>query len=166
MRVGITGHHRLPDPSDWLWVQAELDEFLSEAPIPLVGFTSLAIGADQRFAESILRYGGSFVAIIPFLNYSLKFAEGHDREAYERLLGQAAEVEVSKASASNREAYFKAGKQVANRSELLIAIWDGKSAAGLGGTADIVRYAQSCSKPIRHIDPVNRIVSEIGYVSY
>ena len=166
MRVGITGHQKLADPTDWLWVQAKLDEFLSQAPIPLVGFTSLAIGADQRFAESVLRYGGSFVAIIPFLDYSLKFAEGHDREYYEGLLGQSKEVEILKASASNREAYFKAGKQVANRSELLIAIWDGKPAAGLGGTADIVHYAQSCSKPIRHIDPVNRIVSEIGYVGY
>ncbi len=145
-------------------MQAELDELLSQTPAPFIGFTSLAVGADQLFAEAVLRHGGSFTAIIAFAGYELKFAEGQDREAYERLLAQAAEVEVLKTSASNREAYFKAGKQVVNRSELLIAVWDGKPAAGLGGTADVVNYARQRGKRIRHLDPVNRIVEEIEYV--
>jgi hypothetical protein len=164
MRVGITGHQRLAGPAGWLWVQDELDKFLSQMPAPLIGFTSLAMGADQRFAETILRHGGSFTAVLPFADYELKFVEGQDREAYKLLLAQAAEVDVLKASASNRESYFKAGKQVVNRSELLFAVWDGKPAIGLGGTADVVRYAQSCGKPICHIDPVNQIVNEIEYI--
>ena len=164
MRIGITGHQRLAHPEDWLWVQDELDKFLLQVSTPLVGFTSLAIGADQRFAEMILRHGGTFTAIIPFVGYELKFAEGEDREAYERFLALAADVQVLKALASNREAYFKAGKQVVNRSELLVAVWDGKPAAGLGGTADVVAYARQCGRPIRHINPANRAVTKIAYV--
>lgn len=122
------------------------------------------MGADQRFVETVLRRGGSFTAIIPFAGYELKFAEGQDREAYERFLAQAADVEVLKAAASNREAYLKAGKQVVNRSEMLIAVWDGKPAAGLGGTADVVAYARQCGRLVHHIDPVARVIKEIGYV--
>jgi hypothetical protein len=164
MRLGITGHQRLAQPDDWLWVQDELDKFLLQAPAPLIGFTSLAMGADQRFAEAVLSHGGSFTAIIPFVGYELKFAEGEDREAYQRFLALAADVEVLKAPASNREAYFKAGKQVVNRSELLLAVWDGKPAAGLGGTGNVVAYARQCGRPVRHINPANRAVTEIGYV--
>ena len=164
MRFGITGHQRLAHPDDWPWVQRQFDLFLTQIPAPLFGFTSLAVGADQLFAEAMLRHGGSFIAIIPLFGYGLKFAEGQDRDAYQRLLAQAAEVEVLQSLASNREAYLKAGRQVVNRSEILLAVWDGKPAAGLGGTADVVAYARQCGKRVRHFEPVERMVEEIGYV--
>ncbi len=164
MRLGITGHQRLSHPEDWLWVQDKLDELMLQITDPLVGFTSLAVGTDQLFAEAVLRHKGSFTVIVPFAGYQLKFAEGHEQQAYERLLAQACAVEVLSASASNREAYFKAGRQVVHRCEVLIAVWDGKPAAGLGGTADVVAYAQQYGRQVRHIDPINRIVREISYV--
>ena len=111
-----------------------------------------------------MKHGGSFTAIIPFAGYELKFAEGQDREEYQRLLTQAADVEVLQSPASNREAYLKAGKQVVNRSEILLAVWDGRPAAGLGGTADVVSYARQCGRQVIHIDPVERAVKELGYV--
>ena len=161
MRVGITGHQRLAGPGDWQWVQTELETLLSRLPGPIQGFTSLAIGADQIFAEAVAECGGSFTALIPFAGYEEKFAEGGDRNAYYRLLAQAADVEVLKASASNREAYLKAGQQVVLRSECLIAVWNGQPAAGLGGTADVVNYARQIGKQVFHLDPVNRSVSEM-----
>ncbi len=164
MRIGITGHQHLAHSGDWQWVQDELDKFLSQATAPLIGFTSLAIGADQRFAEAVLHHGGSFTAIIPFAGYELKFAEGQDRLAYQRLLSQATYKEIVKGRASNREAYFYAGKQAVNRSEVLIAVWDGKPAAGLRGTADVVAYARQCGTRVRHLDTVNHTIGEIGYV--
>lgn len=164
MRLGVTGHQRLARPEDWLWIQDKFDELLQQITDPLVGFTSLAVGTDQLFAELILKRGGSFTAVVPFAGYELKFAEGHDQQAYERLLAQASAVEVLSASTSNREAYFKAGKQVVHRCEILIAVWDGKPAAGLGGTADVVAYAQQYGRQIRHIDTINRVVKEISYV--
>jgi hypothetical protein len=164
MRVGITGHQRLSSLADWKWVEETLAMKLSSLPGKLTGFTSLALGADQLFAEIVLKRGGVFTAVVPFADYALKFVEGPERDAYHRLLAQAEAVEVMKTFGSNREAYFKAGKQVVNRSELLIAVWNGKPAMGLGGTADVVKYAQSCGKQITHLDPVNRCVHEVNYV--
>ncbi|MEO5877101.1 MAG: hypothetical protein ABIQ26_19070, partial [Streptosporangiaceae bacterium] len=40
------------------------------------------------------------------------------------------------------EAYLVAGHRVVKRSDLLLAVWDGRPAGGLGGTADIVAYAR------------------------
>ncbi len=46
-----------------------------------------------------------------------------------------------------------AGRAVADRSDLLLAVWDGAPAAGLGGTADIVRYAEERGKAVEIIWP-------------
>ncbi len=121
MRVGITGNQRLLSPADWDWVEQQLGELFSVLS-ELAGFTSLAVGADQLFAEIVLKRGGSVVAVIPFADYELKFEAGADRDAYKRLLAQASAVEVLKGPGSTREAYFKAGKQIVNRSELLLAV--------------------------------------------
>lgn len=162
-RIGITRHQRLSPPADWQWVEEAIERVLSSLPDELMGFTSLALGADQLFAELLLKRGRALTVIVPFADYHLKFAEGADRSSYYRLLAQANTVEVLLPAGSNREAYFKAGKQVVNRSELLLAVWDGKPAAGLGGTADVVGYARQCGKPLVHINPVDWTVDEGNY---
>ena len=161
MRVGVTGHQRLADPVGWDWVREQMDSVLSQIPAPLVGLTSLALGADQRFAEAILKCGGTLQAIIPFRDYALKFAEGPDRDGYTRLLAASAHVEILRKHGSGREAYLQAGKQVVNKSGLLVAVWDGRPAAGLGGTGDVVEYARRCGKPIMHMNPAERLVRRL-----
>ncbi len=40
--------------------------------------------------------------------------------------------------------------------DLMVAVWNGRPAAGLGGTADIVKYALNSGKPVLHLDPESR----------
>lgn len=54
-------------------------------------------------------------------------------------------------SARHKEAYLKNGQILADRSQILIAIWNGRKAAGKGGTADIVSYARSRGYSVIHI---------------
>lgn len=154
MEIGITGHQRLPEPGRWRWVREQIDSILEEASKPLVGITSLAIGADQLFAESVLQHGGALTVVVPFEGYEATFAEGGPRAEYERLLRSAQTVNVLRKQGSDEESYYEAGKRVVDLCQLLIAVWDGKPAGGWGGTADIVRYAQLVSKRIVHIDPI------------
>ncbi|HEV2765077.1 MAG TPA: hypothetical protein VGV38_18995 [Pyrinomonadaceae bacterium] len=161
MRVGVTGHQRLREPAGWDWVRRELDRLLSSLAPPLVGITSLAVGADQLFADAVLRRGGSLEVVIPFAGYELTFTEGHDREAYARLLRHALKREVMERRGSDEEAYLASGKLVADRSELLIAVWDGLPAGGLGGTGDVVRYAVQRGKTTVHLNPVTQEVAEL-----
>jgi hypothetical protein len=161
MRVGITGHQRLGEPALWGWVQRELGRLVSSFGPPLIGVTSLAVGADQLFAEAVLRGGGSLEVVIPFDGYELAFAEGGDRQAYNRLLRRALRREVLEKHGSDEDAYLAAGKRMVDRAELLIAVWDGLPATGRGGTADVVRYAVRQRKKTIHLNPLTQEVGEL-----
>jgi hypothetical protein len=158
MRVGISGHQRLKDQAGWEWVRRQMRDCLAPLTPPVVGVTSLAVGADTMFAELVLELGGSLEAVVPFGEYEERFA-GDDRGVYRNFLGRAARVEVLARDGSDEEAYYAAGKRVADLSALLILIWDGAPAAGLGGTADIAAYARRTQKPFIHLNPDTRTVT-------
>jgi hypothetical protein len=46
-----------------------------------------------------------------------------------------------------------AGRTVADRCDLLLAVWDGQPAAGLGGTADVVSHATYRGKSVEVVWP-------------
>ncbi len=152
MKIGITGHQELNDPS---WVKREILRVLYLQSLPLIGITSLAVGADQLFAQAVLECGGALQVVVPFAGYVDSFkADG--RQEYERLLASAAIIEVLPAISSHEESYFSAGKRVVDVSDLVVAVWNGKPAAGLGGTGDVVNYARYQEKCYIHINPITR----------
>ncbi|MCA1565913.1 MAG: hypothetical protein LC803_09800 [Acidobacteria bacterium] len=161
MRIGITGHQRLKNPARWGWVKRELDRLLSSLTPPLIGITSLAKGADQLFANAVLRHGGSLEIVIPFAGYESTFSRERDQQEYTRLLQHALKLEVLEKYGSDEEAYFASGKRMVDQSELLIAVWDGMPAAGLGGTGDVVNYAMQQRKRTIHFNPITREVEEL-----
>ena len=152
MKIGVTGHRNLYN-SDW--VKSEILRILREQESSLIGITSLAIGADQLFAEAILDCGGTLQVIIPCKGYASSFDE-HGLKEYQRFLALATSTEMLPEFPSDEEAYLAAGKRVVDLSDLLVAIWNGKPAAGLGGTADIVVYARHEGKNYIHINPDTR----------
>jgi len=156
MKVGITGHQRLKNPAGWSWVREEFDRVLFSVATPVTGISSLAIGADQLFADAVLDSGGSLEVVLPFAGYYHTFAEGRDREEYFRLLDCATKREVLESHGSDEEAYLAAGQLVIDRCELLLAVWDGQPAGGLGGTGDAVSYALQQGKKTIHLNPITR----------
>ena len=159
MRVGISGHQRLRDPGGWDWVRQEMRTCLTSLSEPLVGITSLSIGADTLFAHLVLELGGSLAVVVPFADYEARFVTEAARQDYRNLLGQAATIEVLEKKDTDDEGYYAAGKRVTDLSELLLVVWDGKPAAGLGGTADIAAYAHERNKEIVHLNPETRTVT-------
>jgi hypothetical protein len=151
--MGITGHRTLNDPAAWTWVRGELRALLRKTARPLVGVTSLAIGADQLFAEIILELEGDIEAVIPFPDYERTFDNELDLARYRRLKAVSKHVEIQQNCATEDEAYLKAGQRVAQLSDLLVAVWDGQLSRGLGGTADIVRYATATGKRVVQLNP-------------
>ncbi len=155
MKIGITGHQELDNEE---WVRAELLKVLRFPKTLLTGITSLAKGADQLFAEAILECGGTVEVIVPFEGYDDEFDE-EGRATYHRLLARASVAETLRGDASHEESYLRAGERVVDLSDLLIAVWDGKPAAGLGGTADIVGYAREQRKRLIHINPETKTLT-------
>jgi len=154
MRIGITGHQELHGPFGWAWVDAGIRSILLACSPPRIGLTSLAAGADQRFADAVLELGGTLEVIVPFPEYETRFTSAETRAAYRRLLAAAELVRVlPRVDDSDEASYLAAGRQVVDGSDLLIAVWDGQPAAGLGGTGDIVAYAAAREGKIVHINP-------------
>lgn len=155
MRIGITGHQTLRGTLGWDWIEKEIQRVLAKWCPHCVGITSLATGADQRFAKIMLEMGGAIEVVVPFPEYETRIRNEDDRCAYRRLLGAARAVLTLSGEANNDElSYLVAGQRVVDRSDLLLAVWDGKPAAGVGGTADIVAYARLHDKRIAHVNPV------------
>jgi len=155
-RVGITGHQQLEDPEAWPWVARAMSDELAMIAPPLVGVTSLAVGADQLLARLVLERGGKIHVVLPFADIERSFSPENVR-AYRELLKRAT-VEVLDTSGADEDAYLAAGRRVADLSDILLAVWNGMPAKGKGGTADVVAYAMRRAVPLIHIDPMSRTV--------
>lgn len=151
MRVGVTGHQTLRRTLGWRLVRSRIRSILDSVPPPVVGLSSLAIGADQMFAEEILRCDGRLDVVLPFDGYG-DIVPAADRERFQGLLSEASSVVTLKPLGSREASYLRAGQYIVDHSDLVIAIWDGKAAAGIGGTADVVEYAKAKGRPIEIVD--------------
>lgn len=130
---------------------------LAQMPPPLVGVTSLAIGADQVFAVLVLELGGAIHAVIPFADIERSFSP-EDLPVYRDLIKHA-EVEILRTPGSDEDAYLAAGRRVVDQTDTIIAVWNGEPAKGKGGTADIVAYARERGVPLIHVNPDTRTIT-------
>jgi len=151
MKLGVTGHRNIP-PSAIPHIRAEMMEIIGRYA-PITGLSSLAAGADQLFALSILKTGNRLHVLIPCKKYELTHQDA-DLLLYQRFLVQAENVEMFPFELPCEEAFFYAGQRLVDHSDLLIAVWDGKRADGVGGTADVVAYARKSDKPVTVIWPM------------
>jgi hypothetical protein len=93
---------------------------------------------------------------MPASDYLEDFPSEESRAEFEQLMGLAAEHRQLTArdpeEGDEREtAYQRAGRYVVDRSDVLIALWDGKPARGKGGTAEIVAYAEHHGVPVLRV---------------
>jgi hypothetical protein len=138
-RVGITGHRDLHDPTCRL-VSAAIATQLGRFDA-IDGISSLAEGADQLFAEQVLKAGGALTAVVPSAHYGRSFQTIAGNATYRRLRAQAREVIELPFRAPSEEAYWAAGQRVVALAEVLLAVWDGTPSRGVGGTAEVVAFA-------------------------
>src|SRR5207249_3115697 len=112
----------------------------------------------------ILQQGGSLEAVVPFPEYEQAFP-ARERNRYRALLDAASAITVLEKRRSKQESYLAAGKKVVDATDLLLAVWDGKPARGLGGTADVIEYARQELKQIIRLDPISRSVTKFEALS-
>jgi hypothetical protein len=151
--IGCTGHQTLNHFTRDA-VRAELLKILARHDrTAITGLSNLAAGTDQLFGRSVISIGGRLHVIIPCADYETTFANPADRSEYEYLL-EAAESRVRlDYEHPSEEAFMAGGRAVVDGCDILLAVWDGKPAGGLGGTADVVAYAKERSKYVQVIWP-------------
>jgi len=158
MDVGVTGHQDRKG-IEWSWVEDAVRAELKKLEDVKRALSCLAAGTDQVFAEVAIGLQIPVVAVVPLAGYERFFEEG-SLSNYRRLLSQCEVIQLGWNGDPER-AFFEAGKFIVDQCDLLFAVWDGAGAEGLGGTGDVVSYAQRKRKPVLHINPCTQIVSRI-----
>lgn len=173
LNIGITGHRAsflsngplaaLRPVLDQVFGQlASAVRTLQAAPdspfdpqVPIVRLhTPLATGADQLAADSARALGFHVRALLPFAPeiYRSDFEEGRERGDFTRQLEAADEFFALPCERVDGDAaYVQVGKAVIAASDILVAIWDGRSGNGPGGTAHVVELALRAGVPVIHV---------------
>ena len=92
------------------------------------------------------------VGVIPFEDYRNDF-QGPELGEFEALLARCDHVHRMPHRQRSKHAYLEAGLWIVDHVDFLVAVWDGKPAAGIGGTGDVVADAETKDRPILRIDP-------------
>lgn len=153
--VGLTGHRHLKNEEAVRGLIREQMETLSRmVQGRLLGCSSAAIGADMLFAETCATLKVPWKALLPFspAEFKTDFSESQWSHASELLKG-AVEMEISGLANDRTAAYLRCGLRTVDEADVVIAVWNGLPARGVGGTGDVVRYARQEKKPLILIHP-------------
>jgi hypothetical protein len=172
LSVGITGHRPpiLDDGAEAMvrpWLSNVLGELaegarklrsahpglFDEADFVPRFVSPLAEGADQVGAKLALELGYRLQAVLPLPreDYSNDF-EPPGLARFELLLSQAdCVLELPPQAGGRHESYALAGRATIAHCDVLIALWDGAPARGIGGTAEIVSLALRRGVPVIHL---------------
>jgi hypothetical protein len=158
--VGFTGHRQLLDPAGASEaIRSVLAELQREAPGEWIAQSSVAAGGDQIFVCAALemKLGWEALLPLPLVDFQRDFTSDEWRDV-EALLECAEHTEVVAEPGSREEAYLTGGFEIVNNCDVLLALWNGKSARGKGGTADVVAYARAMQRPLIIINPDSKVV--------
>ena len=162
VRIGVTGHRVLTDVGPVVKsVRAAVQRIQCAWPGCLLTVVSaLAAGADQMVVDEVLATSDAcLVVVLPFASdeYARDFDDGsREREHFFALLEQASDVYVVPAVGTRGRAYLRAGEHIVDQCDVLLAVWDGQSEHGEGGTAQIVKRARRLAKPLVIVQAGNR----------
>ncbi|GAA2862702.1 hypothetical protein Acy02nite_53400 [Actinoplanes cyaneus] len=148
IRIGVTGHIGLEPSSRDLIRKVMVAELRRHRPVH--GVTCLADGADRLFVEAIKACRGTFEAVLPVPEIS---AAPEEDPVLRDLIRRATDVTRITVPGAPELSYEAASREVVERSDLLIAVWDGDKMGAKGGTADTVAYAIERGKQVSRIWP-------------
>lgn len=159
--IGVSGHRVLAGQEK---LEVALDAVASRITAAFPGerwtiISALAEGADRLVARRLHDQPGTrLVVVLPLAadDYETDFTTPASRREYRSLLDFADEVIEVGPQASRNAAYEAAGREVLDRSDLLVTIWDGQDAQGQGGTGAIVRQARARGLPIAWVHAHHR----------
>ncbi len=110
----------------------------------------LATGADQIAARAWTAEGlGPIHAVMPFLDA----ADEEERKLAEDLAEEVTWLDGAKVAEAGRNPYLKQTRFIVEAADLLIVVWTGAAAKGVGGTADAVLCAMEMGLPVIWIRP-------------
>jgi len=174
LRIGVTGHRRLADPAA---VAGLVDQGLlairdrlrlgGSTELVFVVLSALAEGADRLVASRTLAFPGSRLEVVlpcQEAEYLEDFGTAESRQEFRQLIRRASHVRHAPRQPNREQGYEWAGRHLADRCDVLVAVWDGQPGHGRGGTQEVVAYARDHGVPLIWIRTGDRaaLVTEFG----
>jgi len=172
--IGVTGHRKLENQPALVKAVRSAIQSINQMVPPMRGtpvcicvLSPLAEGADRLVVKEVLKVPESTLEVVLPLekdDYMQDFETSQSREEFEKLFSQANSVRGLPAKAERTEIYEQVGRYVVDQCDVLIALWNGKKAAGQGGTEEIVQYARETGCPLIwiHTDEPGQVTLELG----
>ena len=159
--IGVTGHRILTDQKKIeTGIERVIDKLtLSYQETKWEIVSALAEGADCLFVEeAVNQLHAQLVAVLPLSagEYLHEFHDSSDKATFNILLNNAKKIIIIEKQTSKEESYLAAGTYIVDHCDILVAIWDGQKAQGIGGTGEIVRLARQRGLPLAWIWAGNR----------
>jgi hypothetical protein len=105
------------------------------------------------FAQVVLDLGGRIEVVLPAADYRERKVKPDNVADFDKLINKAAVVHTMPFIKSGRDAYMASSEHVLSNVDALIAVWDGGTSGGYGGTADVVEAARKRGLPVTVIWP-------------
>lgn len=161
MNIGVTGHRYLKETGKIIKGVDKALKMIGETfGSPLIMFSALAEGADRLvvFRAQAMWDDVQLIALLPMRldDYFAEFTSFVSKAEIISLLETADQVIELLDDGSHTAAYLEAGKQILDKCDVLIAIWDGQASQGEGGTAEIVALARERGLPLAWVHAGNR----------
>ncbi len=161
LRIAITGHRFLAEPER---LTAGIEQALARIEAvypgrPLEILSALAEGADRLALGPALNHpSASLTAVLPLEKYDYlsDFISSESKDEFLRLLANADDVVELPAQPDREHAYQAVGAFLCEHADVLLAVWDGNSAQGQGGTATVAARARQRGLPIAWVHAGNR----------
>jgi hypothetical protein len=173
LSIGITGHRAIAaDPMVSRAVQAAITKVFrtlengstlsktgkslsSSTRFRLKVISMLAEGADLVGMQAALDCGAELMGVLPFDEQSYRdaFAGGPSRVVFDKVWSKLSSIVVLGGIVGDDASYELANSAILDRSDVVIAVWDGDPARGPGGTGDVVHDALERGLPIIVISP-------------
>ena len=159
--VGVSGHRNLPDIEA---VTNAIDMalrtiFAAYGDDSLQVISPLAEGTDRVVVwRAMENYEVRLVVPLPLeiSDYMLDFKSISSKAEFVTLLEQADKIFELPAEDTREACYLAAGMYTLDHSDVLIAVWDGAPARGIGGTAEIVAQARRRGMPMAWVQVAER----------
>jgi hypothetical protein len=128
----------------------------------LYGVSSLAACGELIFAESCIALGVPLRLLLPLArDRFLSESDTSVRGRFEQVIDKAMSVEVAGSEESLSEGSYERGLQIVQLCQELLAVWDGHPPQDLGGTGEIVAFAEQMRRPVTWINSATGAVQTI-----
>lgn len=161
-KVGVVGHRAL-GPIErqsfiHFWCHRIL-AILKKKHANMIAVSAIADGADTIFAQSAISLGIELESIIPFGLFSSDFQDEVAYERYRCLRSTSRDETQANFSERSNQAYRKSMEWVMFKSNIVVAVWDGREEGTIGGTWEAISLGIKMRKPIIHIDNVKETLN-------